>query len=82
MEGLGATLAEDSNDMLRALESWESRYFMEGVATGTVPAYELRVYPARVGERVISLRVGDVDRLPWRQDEDSVVKAIRVEQAL
>ena len=41
MEGLGATLAEDANDMLSALSGGEARYFMECVSTEAVPAYEL-----------------------------------------
>ena len=81
-KGLGATLAKDSKDMERALRRWEPRYLVEEVATGTVPAYELPVYSACVGKRLISLRVGDVDGLPRRQDEDLVVKAIRIEQTL
>ena len=33
-----------------------------------------------MSERVISLRIGDVDLLPRRQDEDLTVKAIGIEQ--
>ena len=82
MEGLGATLAEDSNDMVRALRNGEPRYFVKDVATGTVPADELFVNSACVSKRVIPLRIGCVDRLPRWQDEHPTVKAICIEQAL
>ena len=82
MEGLGATLAKDANDMLRALSSGEARYFMQNVAAGAIPAYELCVNSACMSERLISLCIGDVDFFPRRQDEDLTVKAIGIEQAL
>ena len=57
-------------------------YFMKGVATRSVPSDELCVNSGYVLERVISLGVGHVDRLPWRQDEDHVVKGIRAIQGV
>ena len=81
MEGLGATLAKDANDMLRTLCGGEARNFMQSVATGAIPTYKLRVNAARVCERVISLCVGDIDFFPRRQGEDPSVKAIGIEQA-
>ena len=81
MEGLGATL-KDPNNMACALRSGEPRYFVNLIAAGAVPADEACVNPYCVRKRVIALCVRDIDVLPWGQDENLIVEAVRVEQSL
>ena len=68
--------------MLRSLQCRKARYFMKSVAPGAVPVDEPCVNSGRMSERVISLRIGDIDRLPRWQYEDYVVELICAEHGI
>jgi len=67
--------------MVRPLLNGEPRNLMDTVAARLVPPLELAMHVHSFGKGLIAFGVVRVDRLPWRQNEDTRVERVCAEQA-
>src|SRR5215510_2688669 len=69
-------IGKRSKDVIGALRDRKARHFVEGIATRTVPSYDLAIDLDRVRKSLIALIVVPVDLLPGRQDEYQRMKPV------
>src|SRR6516164_740882 len=73
---LGVATRECSNDKLRSLGNWQTRYLVQDIAARTVPLHKLLVNMLDPRKGVVALGIGRIDGFPRGKDEYGRVKGI------